>query len=325
MQAFHMLQWMAVAASLAFALPAASQQYPTKPVRVITPFPGGSGPDTVIRLVGDRLTRAWGQQVVVENRPGGNGFIAADAAKKAAPDGYTLTQMDDAQLAAQPALYTKLPFDPVKDFEPIATLFRAYFFVVTPANSPWKSVADLVAAAKAKKGEMTYGSWFIGSPGHIGGALMESAIGVAMIHVPFKEMTQLYGAVGNNDVGWAFGSIASAGPLFRAKKVNFLAVASPRRIAGFPDIPTIAESGGPANVEVKAWVALLGPRGLPPAIVAQINDAVGKALADPALKERLGAVGFETFTSSPGEISKLMEADTKRYAEVIKRAKITLD
>lgn len=315
----------AVLAVAALVQPAAAQQYPAKPVRVITPFPAGSGPDSVVRLVGDKLSKAWGQQLIVENRPGANGLIAIEAAKKAAPDGYTLVQMDDAHMAVQPLLYKQLPYDIAKDFDPVATLFRTYFFVVTPADSSWKSMADLLAAAKAKRGELTYGSWFIGSPGHLGAALLEGVTGTQMTHVPFKEMTQLYAAVGNNDVAWAFGSAASAGPMYRAKKVKFLAVAAPRRIAGFPDVPTVAEAGGPANFDVKAWVALLAPRGTPKAVIAKINADVAKALSEPDVRERLAGFGFEPFSASPEEIAKAIDADSRKYAEVIKRAKISLD
>ena len=213
----------------------------------------------------------------------------------------------------------------MKDFAPVAALFRTYFFVVAPADSSWKSVADLVTAAKAKRGELTYGSWFIGSPGHLGAALLEGATGTQMTHVPFKEMTQLYAAVGNNDVAWAFGSAASAGPMYRAKKVKFVAVAAPRRVAGFPDVPTVAEAGGPANFEVKAWVALLAPRGTPEAVIARINDGVAKALSEPDVRERLAGFAFEPFSLSPGEIARQIDADSRRYGEVIKRAKISLD
>jgi len=315
----------AVLAMAALVQPVAAQQFPAKPVRVITPFPAGSGPDSVVRLVGDKLSKAWGQQVIVENRPGANGFIAIEAAKKAAPDGYTLVQMDSAQLTAHPYLYQKLPYDPVADFEPVSPLFRNYFFVVVPAGTAWKSMADLVAAAKRKPGDVTYGSWFIGSPGHLGAALLEAGTGTQMTHVPFKEMTQLYTAVGNNDVAWAFGSVASAGPSYRAGKVKFLAAAAPARIAGYPDIPTVAEAGGPAGFEVKAWTAVFAPRGTPKALTARLNADVAKALAEPDVRERFAAFGYEPLPVAPGEMAKLLDAESRRYAEIIKRSKISLD
>ncbi len=315
------------AASILAALshPAAAQQFPTRPVRVITPFPSGSGPDSVIRIVGDKLTREWGQQVVVENRPGGNGFIAIEAAKKSKPDGYTLVQVDDVQMALARHIYKQIPYDSFKDFDPVAPLFRTYFFVVVPANSSWKSVADLLTAARAKPGELTYGSWSIGSPAHVGSAMLEAATGTQMTHVPFKETSQLFAAVANNDVAWSFGSAASSGPLYRAGKVKFLAVAAPKRTAGFPDIPTVAEAGGPANFEVKTWVAIMAPRGTPSSITARINEDIAKVLAEPDVRERLAGVGLEAYSLPQGELAKLMELDSRRYAEIAKRAKISLD
>ncbi len=315
----------AALALASFAPPSFAQQYPTKPVRVITPFPAGSGPDSVVRLVADKLSKSWGQQVLVDNRPGANGAIAIEAAKKAAPDGYTLVQMDDAHMAVQPHLYKQLSYDIGKDFDPVATLFRTYFFVVTPVDTQWKNVGDLIAAAKAKKGELTYGSWFIGSPGHLGAELLEEATGVEMTHVPFKEMTQLYGAVANKDVDWAFGSAASSGAMYRAKKVKYLAVAAPKRVAGFADVPTVAEAGGPANFEVKAWVALLAPAGTPKPIIEKINADVAKALAEPDVRERLAGFAFEPYSATPAEITKQIQADSRRYGEVIRKAKITMD
>jgi tripartite-type tricarboxylate transporter receptor subunit TctC len=325
MKRFNAVLAAAALALAALAQPAAAQNYPTKPVRVITPFPSGSGPDAVLRLVGDKLSRAWGQQVLVDNRPGANGAIAIDAARKSAPDGHTLVQMDDAHMAMQPHLYSKLPYDIQKDFDPVATFFRTYFFVVAPIDSSWKSMTDLVAAAKAKKGEVTYGSWFVGSPGHVGAAMLESATGTEMTHVPFKEMTQLYAAVGNKDVNWAFGTAASSGGMYRAKKVKYIAVAAPQRIAGFPDVPTVAEAGGPAGFEVKAWVALFAPRGTPPAIIAKINADVAKALAEPDVKERLAGFACEPLAMAPAEITKQIETESKRYGEVIRKAKISID
>jgi tripartite-type tricarboxylate transporter receptor subunit TctC len=320
------LHRLAVAASLALVAGiCAAQPYPSKPVRFVTPFPSGSGPDAVLRVVGEKLSKMWGQQVIVENRPGANGFIAIDAVKKAAPDGYTLVQVDDTHLALQPHLYKKIPYDTQKDFDPVATFFRTYFFVVVPTSSSWKDMNDLVAAAKAKNGDLTYGSWFVGSPGHVGAAMLEAETGTKMTHVPFKEMSQLFTGVANNDVAWSFGSAASSGAMYRAGKVKYLAVAAPKRVAGFESVPTVAEAGGPAAFEVKAWVALLAPRGTPPAIIAKINQDIAKVLAEPDVKERLASFTFEPYASSPADIAALIVSDSKRYADIVKRANIAVE
>lgn len=308
-----------------FAGAAAAQQYPAKPVRIVTPFAAGSGPDGVLRVVGQKLSALWGQQVVVENRPGGNGFIAIETVKKAPADGYTLVQMDDTHMALQPHLYRKIPYDVARDFDPVAALFRTHFFVVVPKESAWKTVADIVAAARAKPGDVTYGSWFVGSPGHLGGTMLEAQTGVQMTHIPYKEASQLYSAVGNGDVAWAFGSAGSSGAMYRAGKVKYIAIAAPTRFSGFPDVPTMAEAGGPADLEVKAWVALFAPRGTPAPAVARVNEDLRKVLADPEVRERFATFGFEPYAASPAEITREMEADLKRYGEVVQRAKISID
>ena len=307
------------------ALSATAQTFPTKPVRLITPFPAGAGPETVARLVGDKLTKYWGQTFIVENRPGANGTIAMEAAKNSAADGYTLVQMDDAHMSVLGHLYSKLSYSTVKDFEPVASLFRTYFFVVVPADSPWKTVGDIIATAKAKGTGLSYGSWGIGSPGHIGMAVFESLTGTQMNHVPFKDLAQLYQSVGNNDVGWAYGTAASAGAMYRAKKVKFVAIAAPQRLPGFPDVPTVAESGGPKDFEVTGWVGFLAPRGVPRAIVNRINQDVARALAEPDVRERFATFTFVPTILSPDEMAKQMAIDDRKYAEVVKRARISLD
>jgi len=317
--------FVAVLAAALVTAAAHAQQYPTKPVKVITPFPAGSGPDAALRVVADKLSKSWGQQVLVENRPGANGFIALGAAKAAPADGYTLAQASSAQLATHPLVYKSLPYDPAKDFEPVTPLFRNHFFVVVGVASPFKSVGELVDAAKRKPGDMTYGSEFIGSPGHLGSALLESATGTQMMHVPFKETTQLFTAVGTGDLQWAFGTAGTAGATLRAGKVKFLALAAPKRLPQFPNVPTVAESGGPASFEVAAWTGMLAPRGTPKALVDRIGRDIAKILAEPDVRERFAAFGYEAFPQSSAEMAATIEADRKRYDEVIRRLNLSLD
>jgi tripartite-type tricarboxylate transporter receptor subunit TctC len=315
----------AAALVVATITPAAAQTFPNKPVRAVLPYSAGSGPDAVVRQVGEKLSRDWGQQLVVDNKPGANGWLAAGEVKRATADGYTLLTVDATHMTLQPNLYKQMPFDPVKDFEPVAALYSTHFFIVVAANSPWKSVSDLVAAAKAKNGQLTYGSWGMGSVGHVGVAMLEAATGAQMTHVPFKELPQLYTAVASGDVDWAFGTAATAGPLYRAKKVKFLAYAGPKRMAGYTDVPTVAEAGGPAGFELRTWVALYAPKGTPKPTVDRINAGVAKALAEPEVRERFAGFGFEPWVAAPADVSKAAEADTRRFAEIVKRANIALD
>lgn len=224
---------------------ASAKAFPSKPVRIITPFPVGGGPDGVARLVADKLSKSWGQPVVVENRPGGNGFIAIDAFKRGAKDGHDLIVLDNVHLAAYPSLFKKLPYDTAKDFDTLLPLFKTYFFFTVAANSKYKAVSDIVADAKANPGKLNYGSWSIGNPVHLGSELFESATGTQMEHVLYKETTQLYTSVSTGELSFALGSAATAGPLQRAGKLRFLAVTAPQRLASFPDVPTVGESGGP--------------------------------------------------------------------------------
>lgn len=304
---------------------AQAQEFPTKPVRIVTPFPAGSGPEVALRLVADKLGKRWGQPVIVDNRPGASGFIAIEAVKRAAPDGHDLLQMDNAQMAAQPFLFKKLPYDLLRDFEPVTPILRNYFFVTVPVGSSFKTMGDLVASAKAAPDKVNYGSWFIGSPGHIGAAMLESATSTRMTHVPYKEMSQLYVAVGNKEVDWAFGSAASAGAMQRAGRTLYLAVAAPTRVAGFADVPTVAESGGPAGFELSAWTALLAPKGTPKAVVEKIQKDVAAVLAEPDVKDKYATMYYEPFSLNSAQFLQQLRTDSQRYGETIKRLNISLD
>jgi tripartite-type tricarboxylate transporter receptor subunit TctC len=307
-------------------LPSAmAQTYPAKPVRSVAPYSPGSGPDAVMRILSERLSRDWGQQLVVDNKPGANGFIAISDAKRAAPDGYTVLQVDNTHMALAPHLFKQLPYDPLKDFEPLAPVYFTNFFVVVAANSPWKDVGDLIKAARAAPGDITYGSWGVGSVAHVGASMFETATGTRMTHVPFKDMGNVYTSVATGDIKWAFGTAATAGPMFQAKKVKFLALAAPKRLAGYTDVPTVGEAGGPAGFEVKTWVGLFAPIGTPKAAIDKINADVGKVLMTADVKDRLATFGFEPYIGPPSELTKAMERDSRKFGDVVKRAQISLD
>ncbi|KQV94739.1 tripartite tricarboxylate transporter substrate binding protein [Rhizobacter sp. Root1221] len=301
----------------------AADAFPSRPVTVFTAFAPGSGPDAVLRLVADKLGKRWSQRVLVENRPGGGGFIAIEAAKRAPADGYTLLQLDSEHLAALPLLYKSRGFDTLKAFEPVAILFRTPFLIAVPATSGWKSMADLAAAAKAKP--LTYGSWGVGSRGHLGAEQLEMLTGTAMQHVPFREVSQLYMSVAADDVSWAFGTIPSSQGSYKAGKIRYLAVAATKRLPQFPDVPTVTEAGGPTGLEVNSFVVLVAPRGLPPAVRDRINADVRGVIAETDIQARFDTFAFETLGWSPQEIERQAGIKAKTYGELVARKHISLE
>ncbi|MFT4268399.1 MAG: tripartite tricarboxylate transporter substrate binding protein [Xenophilus sp.] len=314
------------AAALAPAAPAqGAGDFPTRPVTIVTPFAAGSGPDAVLRLVGDKLGKRWSQRVTIDNRPGGGGFIAIDAARRAAPDGYTLLQLDSEHVAALPHLYKSRHFVTLQHFDPVASLFRTPFFVAVSSQSKWNSMKDLIAEAQARPGEITYGSWGVGSPGHLGGQQLDALAGLQMNHAPYREVSQLYANVGTGEVPWAFASIPSSQGIYKAGKLKYIAVAAKKRVPQMPDVPTMAESGGPADLEVNSFVSLLAPKGVPEAVKKKINADVAKAIADPEIRARFDTFAFEPLAWSPEEIARQAEIKSKVYGELVRRGNISLD
>ena len=324
---------LAAAALFAAALPrlAAAQasapatDWPTRPVRILTPFPAGAGPETVARVVAEKLSKKWGKPVIVENKPGANGFIAIDTFKRGATDGHDLIQLDNAHLVIYPHLFKKLPYDPVKDFDPIAPLFKAYFFVGVSANSKYKTVGDIVADAKAHPGALNYGSWSVGNPVHLGAAQLEAMTQTQMTHVVYKETSMLYTAVANGELNFALGTMATAGPLQRAGKIRFIAITSPKRHPAFPDVPTVAESGGPAGYEATGWTTIAAPRGLPKAVQERIQRDIEAALAEPDIRERYVTFGYDIFPTTKEQYMGFISAESAKYAALIKRFNLSLD
>ncbi|KQP23454.1 hypothetical protein ASF43_06240 [Pseudorhodoferax sp. Leaf267] len=294
-------------------------------MRIILPFPAGTGPDGVMRLVGDKLGKLWGTPVVIDNRPGGNGWIGVEAAKRSPADGYTFLLVDASYVAIQPHLHKRLPFDPFHDFEPVAPMYRTNYFVVVSADSKWDSVADLAAAAKEAKGQLTYGSSGVGSQLHVNAATLATALGLPMTHIPIKDTPQVYTSIARGDIAWAFGTAATAGPLAKAGKIKLLALAALQRHPSYPDVPTVREAGGPPSLEARTWVALFAPTGVPAPIVERVNADVIRVMAEPDIRERLDAVGFAAWAGSPAHLRKVMDEDYLQFGQVIKSLKISLD
>ncbi|MFT4190123.1 MAG: tripartite tricarboxylate transporter substrate binding protein [Comamonas sp.] len=299
--------------------------WPGKAVRIINPFPVGGGPDGVSRLAADKLSRVWNQSVVVENRPGGNGFIAIAAFKQGAVDGTDIIQLDNVHIAAYPYLFKKLPYDVEQDFDLVAPLFRGYFFVCVPVNSPYQSVADLVAAARTSPTRLNYGSWSVGNPVHLGSALLEKMTGTRMEHVIYKETSQLYQGVANGELDFALGTSGTAGPLVRAGKLRLLAVAAPERLPGYENVPTVAESGGPANYFVTGWNALAVRPGTPTAVQEKIRRDLRAALSGQDVADKFQTFGYTRYTPTPQEFQAFVAEERARFSEVIRAAGLSLD
>ena len=309
-----------------FSQGAAAQEWPTKTVRLITPYPVGGGPDAISRALAEKLGKKWGKSVVVENKPGGNGFIAIDAFKRGATDGHDLLQLDSVHLAAYPFMFKKLPYDVTKDFDPIAPLFQSFLFFVVPTDSKYKKVSDIIADAKAHPGKINYGSWSIGNPVHLGVEEMEELTGTKFEHVLYKETNQLYTSVATGELGFSIGSAGTAGAMYRAGKIRFLAVAGPKRMEAYPDVPTVAESGGPpAPYEVSGWNTFVGPKNLPAAVQDKIRRDVTEALAGNDVKERFATFGYVPLTLDKAKFQQFIQYETKRHESIIKRAKIELE
>ena len=303
---------------------AAGQTFPSRPVKISAPYSAGAAPAIFTRVIADKLAKAWGQPVIVEPRPGASGFVALEAVKKAAPDGHELVVVSNAHVAINPSLYKQLPYDAEKDFVPVAMLYRTPFFLIASSTGPYQTVPALVAAAKAKPDTVSYGSSYVGSPSHLGSAELEFRTGTKMIHVPYKDQSQMYVAIANGDVGWAFSTLGSALPLVKAGRLKLVAIAAKQRLGALPDVPTLVEAGGPDMV-VDSWLAVMAPRGTPPQVVEKINADVNRVLGEPDVQENLKTFGFEGAPGTPAQLGAFIATETKRFAELVKRTGATAD
>jgi len=308
-----------------FSLPAQAQEFPSKPVRVTSPFPVGSGPDVVVRMLSEKLQSYWSQSVVVDTKAGANGVIAIDQTKRSNPDGHDLLILDNGHATIIPNLYKKLSYDVDRDLAPITLVMSVPFFVTTASDGPIKSVSDLISASKAKPGAISYGTPFIGSPAHLGSALFESMSATKMINTPFKETSQLFTSVANGNVTWALGTFATTGPFVRSGKLKLLAVGAPKRSSSAPDVPTVDEEAKFSGFEVISWVGLFAPIGTPPTTLDKINRDFARALNETDIRQKMMSMGIEATPSSRGDFSKVINQDTKKYGDLIKSTDIKVD
>ena len=317
---------MAMFAALAVASAAVLAQapYPDRPVRIIVPFPPGGPADALARLVGDKLAQALGKPFVVENKAGAGGNIGMEQGARAAPDGYTLTLAPVGNLTVAPALYAKLPYDPAKDFAPITVLASVPNVLIVHPSVPAKTVAELVALAKAKPGSLNYASPGNGSIPHLAGELFKRTAGVDIVHIPFNGVAPATNAVLSGEVQIFFAQSSSALPQWLAGKVVALGVATAKRIAAAPELPTIAEQGCP-DFEATSWYALVAPAGTPPAVIERLHAEIVKVLREPDVREKIAGLGAAPVGNSPAEFAAMQRAETLRWTRVAKEANIHAD
>ena len=306
---------------------AAETPYPSRPIRIVVAFPAGGTVDVLGRLLAAKLHDAWGEPVTVDNRPGAGGNVGADLVAKAEPDGYTLLVTASPPLSTNVTLYRDLPFDPVKDFAPISLLAEVpNLLQINPANprTPARTLAELIALAKARPGELNFASQGNGTTSHLAAELLKQRAGIDVAHVPYKGTAPALNDLLAGNVDFMFDNLVSSLPFVRAGKLRALAVGSVARAAALPDVPTLIESGFP-GFESTAWFAIVAPARTPAAIVGRLNRAVVAALRDPAVATRLGDLGAVTIASSPDVLAAKIRDEIARWGVVVKGAKITID
>ena len=301
---------------------AGAQGYPNKPIRIICSFPPGGGTDFLARLVGQKLSERWGQPVIVDNRPGGNGTIGGRAVMTAEPDGYTLWVGSSDHVISAPNLFGNLPYDTLKDFVPIVSIGYQYVILVVHPGVPARTAADFVALAKAKPGQINYASAGNGTVNHLGGELFQLAAGVKLTHIPYKGSGPAIAALlSGQDVNVSFASTATIVPHIKAGSVRALAISAPRRSAALPDVPTGAEVGY-ADFLIYSWNGVFAPVGTPREIVAKINAEVVDILRAPDVIERLASVGVDPSGGTPEQFASSIRSDLAKWAKMIRESGI---
>jgi tripartite-type tricarboxylate transporter receptor subunit TctC len=318
MQAFAVAVWIL---ALVFPFAASAQAYPAKPIRMIVPLAAASAVDNAARIVTQKMSANMGQQIVIENQPGASGAIGAERVARAAPDGYTLGGFNDSIMTMLPNMQAKLPWDILRDFQPVSLVATIEWGLVAGNDTPYRSAADLIAAAKARPGEINFGSGGTGSPQHIAMALFASSAGIALTHVPYKGATQAALGVAAGDVPVAFQGLATVASLARGGKLRLIGVATPAPLPQFAEAPTVSSSGLP-GYQFSSWFTIMAPAGTPKEVIARLHAEIVKALADPDVRERLRDQGLSVRGSTPEELGSATREQLARYGRLFREANI---
>ena len=325
MNTFNMLPLLAaVLLQSMAAAPVLAQAFPSKPIRLILTYPPGGGSDTIARPVARKMSENIGQQVIVDNRGGAGGNLGMEAAARAAPDGYTVVMGLTAQLAVNPALFPKIPYDPIRDFEPIMLFANGGYLLVSHPSLPAKTVNEVIAIARKQPGQLLYASSGNGSGGHLASELFNVMAGVRITHVPYKGGAQaMVDTVAGQTQLLFTPPISSAGHV-ASGRLRAIAVSTTKRISSMPNLPTIAESGVP-GYDSGVWYAMLAPRGTPQNVLARLHEEFRKVLADPGIRDFLTKSGIDPEGGSPEELARYMRSELAKWAKVVKDANIKLD
>jgi|SRR5579862_5627844 len=307
--------------ALALSLAASAQGYPTKPIRMIVPLAAASAVDNGARILAEKMSANMGQAIVIENMPGAAGQIGADRVAKAAPDGYTLGGFNDSIMTMLPNLGVKLPWDILKDFEPVSLVATIEWGLVANNASPYRTAGDLIAAAKAHPGEINYGSGGVGSPQHIAMALFAADARISLTHIPYKGASQAALGVAAGEVPVAFQGLATVAGLARGGRLRVIGVTTKEPLSQFPEAPTVSSSGLP-GFTFNSWFTIMAPAGTPKEIVARLNAEIVKALADPEVREKLHNQGLTIRASTPEELGAATREQLAKYARLFKEANI---
>ena len=320
----RIFQRIALASLVAIATSASAQNYPNKPIRLVVPFPPGGTTDILARQVGERLAATLGQPVVIDNRPGAAGNVGSEIVAKSAPDGYTLLLCTVSSHAINPGLYSKLPYDHIKDFAPIVLVARVPNVLEVTPSLPVNTVGDLIKLAKERPGQLNFASSGSGTSIHLSGELFKTMAGVDMVHVPYKGSAPALVDLVSGQVQLMFDNLPSSIAQIRGGKLRAIAVTSAQRAPALPDIPTIAESGLP-GFEATSWFGVLAPAGTPAEIVKRLNAEIDKWLQSPEAKEKLLAQGAVAAGGSAEEFAAYIRAETEKWAKVIKASGAKVD